>query len=129
MAGCGVQLPIITLGQRGAAFLADGVAQVARCQIAEPRILVGAGDVFAAALAVGLDERRDDPVELVSWASAVAGAYVSGEAMGDLRAAATALLDRVEIRPAEELKAWGDRGGPNPRPSGAQPPESGPGSS
>jgi len=94
--GFGVADPMVTLGARGVVHIVDDTICLSHCPVADPRLVVGAGDAFLAGYCAGLG--GTDPVR---FALAVAAAHVSGLDLGHadfasfLDAVRTAALEHV----------------------------------
>lgn len=98
LAKCDVELPIVTLGPDGVAFMLDGEAWLATC-LARARVTVGAGDAFTGALAVGIVRHGRAGLGAVKEATAVASAFVTGNPVSALAGMLDDFRARVDIRP------------------------------
>lgn len=94
LAATGVEIPLVSLGERGVAFLRDGAPQVMACPVDDPVASVMAGDAFVAGLAQGVLAGRDAEACL-RHGLAAAAAHVAGLGGDALCARAEQNLDRV----------------------------------
>ena len=96
LANFDVEFPLVTLGARGVAHMADGVVRVSRCPVELPRKAVGAGDAFVAGLCAALLGAGPAGAAPMDLGLATAAAHVAGMEGEDLRRQVSINLGRVE---------------------------------
>ena len=103
LCGFGVTDPMVTLGARGVVHIVDGEIHLSRCPVADPKVVVGAGDAFLAGYCVGLSSNPIPGADPVRFALAVAAAHVNGLDIGHDRTGIESLLDAVRTVPLEQI--------------------------
>ena len=97
MSSRSVTLPLVTLGQDGLRFMADGRLWSACCDTPGARVFVGAGDACVAGLATGFARDNASPSDAVRYGVAAATAHVQGMNAALFRGGVENLLSSVKI--------------------------------